>query len=161
MASFIGEYICKVDDKGRLSLPSALRKQLPSEAHDRLVLNRGFEQHLNLYPANEWEKLAQRIGQLNLFVKRNREFVRKFNNGATELEIDSSSRILIPKSLMEYASITKEVILFAYANRIEIWSKELYEREINSEAESFADLAEQVMGTNGQSTTGNASQQLP
>ncbi|TVR78922.1 MAG: division/cell wall cluster transcriptional repressor MraZ [Chitinophagaceae bacterium] len=146
MTRFLGEYECKVDAKGRLMIPSGLNKQLLPEARDRFVVNRGFEKHLVLYPFNEWEKISSEINRLNLYVKKNRQFVRYFYRGATELSPDSNNRILFPKSLMEYANLKKDVVLFAYSNRIEIWNKEEYEGLLDDEPADFSDLAEDVMG---------------
>lgn len=146
MGALIGEYECKLDEKGRLMLPSGLKKQLPPREQKKFVINRGFEKQLNLYPHKEWEKITAQINELNLFVKQNREFVRKFNNGATEVEIDASGRVLLPKVLMQYAGIEKEAILFAHSNRIEIWSKAEYDKTMAEGADDFATLAEQVMG---------------
>jgi MraZ protein len=146
MSNFLGEYECRLDAKGRLIIPSALKKQLSPDAQERFVINRGFEKHLNLYPLNEWKSIAARIGQLNLFVKRHRDFVRKFNNGASELEMDAANRILISKGLLDYAGIEKDVVLFAYANRIEVWSKTEYDKVLNENEEAYSDLAEEVMG---------------
>lgn len=146
MGALIGEYECKLDEKGRLMLPAGLKKQLPPREQKTFVVNRGFEKQLNLYPHKEWEKITAQINELNLFVKQNREFVRKFNNGATEIEIDASGRVLLPKSLMQYAGIDKEAILFAHSNRIEIWSKAEYDKFMKEGADDFATLAEEVMG---------------
>lgn len=146
MANFLGEYECKIDAKGRVMLPSALKKQLSPAAQEKFVMNRGFEKHLVLYPMNEWQTISEEVNKLNLYVKKNRDFVRRFNNGATEIELDNTNRLLFPKRLMEYAGIDKDVILFAYANRIEVWSKAEYDAMMNDDSEDFADLAEEVMG---------------
>jgi MraZ protein len=146
MAHFIGEFECKLDPKGRIMLPAGLKKQLSPAAQEKFVINMGFEKHLTLYPMNEWEIISSDVNKLNLFVKKNRVFHRMFNNGATELALDSTSRLLLPKELMKYAGIDKEVVLFAYANRIEIWSKQEYDRMLADESVDFAALAEYVMG---------------
>lgn len=147
MSGFIGEYGCKVDIKGRIMFPAALKKQISPEAQEKFVLNRGFEKHLTLYPFNEWQKLSTEINKLNLFVKKNREFVRMFSNGATELSLDGTGRLLLPKPLMEYASIEKDIVLFAYSNRIEVWAKSQYENMLADNSADFSSLAEEVMGT--------------
>jgi MraZ protein len=144
--SFIGEFECKLDPKGRLMLPVALRKQIPEESYDQFVLNRGFEKHLNLYPTIEWKRTTDKLSKLNLFVKKNRDFLRRFNNGAIEVQADNSGRVLITKSLLEYASIGNEVVLVAYSNRIEIWDKQHYQSMIDDDSIDFSDLAEEVMG---------------
>jgi MraZ protein len=146
MTAFIGEFECKIDPKGRLMLPVALRKQIPHEAEEKFIVNRGFEKHLNLYPLNEWKKTTSKLNKLNLFVKKNREFLRRFNNGASELDIDTTGRVLLSKNLLDYASIDKDVVLVAYADRIEVWNKADYQTMMNDESVDFSDLAEDVMG---------------
>ncbi|CAN5579567.1 division/cell wall cluster transcriptional repressor MraZ [soil metagenome] len=146
MTQFLGEFDCKLDAKGRLSLPSALRKQISPEANEKLVVNRGFENCLALYPMNEWQKISAEVNQLNMYVKKNREFARYFYRGATELELDAAGRILLPKRLSEYAGIDKEIILSAWSNKIEIWSKEKFEQLMKDEPDDFSTLAEDVMG---------------
>ncbi len=157
MLQFLGEYNCKLDDKGRLRMPAPLLKQMEGMVEAGFVLNRGFEKCLVLYPKTSWANITAEIQKLNLYVKKNRDFVRYFFRGASELEIDSSQRLLLPKSLSDYAEVDKEVILFAYFDRIEIWAKEQYDNFLDEEPQDFADLAEEVMGKiqmgHGQSDT--------
>lgn len=148
MASFIGEYVCKLDAKGRFLLPSGLKRQLDPAAQEKFVLNRGFEGCLVLYPANEWEKITGQLEKLNLFVAKNRKFYRQFHNGATPIALDGNGRILLPKPLSGFAGIDKEAVLFAYSNRIEVWSKDRYDQVMNEDLDDFASLAEEVMGNN-------------
>lgn len=146
MTNFIGEFECKLDVKGRLMLPSSLRKQLNPAAQERFVMNRGFEKCLVLYPKNEWEHISAEVNKLNQYVKKNREFIRYFYRGASELGLDGTGRMLFPKRMMEYAGVEKEVVLFAYGNRIEVWDKETYNGLLTDEPDEFATLAEEVMG---------------
>lgn len=146
MSSLLGEYQCKVDAKGRFLLPSALKRQLDPAAKDQFVVNRGFEGCLVLYPMNEWEAETKRFESLNLFVAKNRKFYRQFHNGATQLGLDAVNRILLPKPLMSAVGITKDIVLFAYANRIEVWDQEKYNEVMNDGVDDFAQLAEDVMG---------------
>tara|TARA_R110000868_G_scaffold322933_2_gene583852 strand:- start:194 stop:670 length:477 start_codon:yes stop_codon:yes gene_type:complete len=155
MTNFIGEFDCKLDPKGRLMLPSGLRKQLSPEANESFVVNRGFEQCLVLYPKNDWDRISAEVNQLNQYVKKNREFIRYFYRGATELGIDGTGRILLPKRLQEYGEIEKEVVLFAYSDRIEIWNKDKYESLLTDEPEDFANLAEEVMGNKNKQDDGD------
>lgn len=151
----IGEFEISMDAKGRVMIPAGLKRQLPKEANDKLVINRGFEKCLVLYPYNEWEVITTELNKLNLYMKDNRDFVRYFYRGATELSLDASSRVLLPKPLLDYAGIEKDAVLFAYSNRIEVWSKKLYHSQMDEEPRDFVKLAEQVMGKiNG---TGNVS----
>src|SRR5690554_6103938 len=146
MTNFIGEFDCKLDAKGRLMMPSGLRKQLSPAAKESFVVNRGFEKCLVLYPKNDWDRISAEVNQLNQYVKKNRDFIRYFYRGATELSLDGTGRILLPKRLQEYGKLEKELVLFAYSDRIEIWNKELYDGLLSDEPEDFANLAEEVMG---------------
>lgn len=151
--NLIGEFECKVDEKSRIILPSSLKKQISQEAQERFVINRGFEGCLVLYPMNVWKETTEQINKLNLYVQKNRNFVRLFYNGATELMLDSQNRLLLPKTLLNYAGIEKEVILFAYSDRIEVWNKEKYQQLVSQEPADFAQLAEDVMGKQERSQT--------
>ncbi len=146
MTNLIGEFECKIDAKGRFMLPAGLKKQLPPEVQDRFVINRGFEKCIVLYPQNVWKVISDEVNQLNLYNKKNRDFVRYFYRGASESVLDSVNRLLLPKQLIQYAGIDKEIVLFAFSNRIEIWAKDAYEKLQTNEPEDFSSLAEDVMG---------------
>ena len=142
-----GEYECKMDAKGRLRLPTALIKQIGSGDNLIFTVNRGFEKNLMLYPKDVWEAKTKEINQrLNNYNKKHRAFIRYFYRGASELILDAADRVLLPKSLIEHAELQKEVILFAYQEQIEIWSKDHYLAELNSEPDDFSDLADEVFG---------------
>ncbi len=142
----MGEYECRLDLKGRLRLPSDLLAQIGEREGLSFVMNRGFERCLTLYPKPVWERISREVNSLNQFVKKNREFTRYFQRGATPLELDGADRILLPKRLLEWAGIDKDVILSAINDRIEIWSKDQYDQLIESEPDDFSDLAEEVLG---------------
>ena len=145
MSQLHGEYECKLDAKGRLIIPAALKKQLPKAAKDAFFINRGFEKCCVLYPSNEWETIATEINKLSDYIKKEREFKRYFLRGASQLEMDAASRVLIPKSLLEYSGATTDVVLLAYGNKIELWSKAGYDKMLSEEPEDFSALAEEVM----------------
>ena len=146
VTNLIGEFECRLDDKSRVILPSGLKKQISQEAQDRFVINRGFENCLVLYPMNEWKGISEEINRLNLYNRKNRDFARYFYRGATELTLDNASRLLLPKSLLSYAGIVRDVVLFAFSNRIEVWARDRYEKLMTDEPEDFSLLAEDVMG---------------
>lgn len=146
MIQLQGEYDCKVDVKGRFRLPSQLVRQLGEAKDATLHINRGMEKCLTLYPNEVWTKITNEINGLNLYVAKNRQFARYFYRGATELTVDKNDRILLPKSLADYAAIESDIVLFAYHNRIEIWSKENYEAMLDNEPEEFSNLTDDVMG---------------
>lgn len=142
----LGEYECKIDAKGRMRMPSGLIAQLGGAEGLTFVINRGFETCLMLYPEGVWEKITNEINQLNLYNKKNRDFVRYFYRGAQKVAMDSADRILVSKRLLEYAGVEKDVILSAYNDRIEIWAKQEYEELLEEEPTDFSDLAEDVLG---------------
>ncbi|WP_025665067.1 MULTISPECIES: division/cell wall cluster transcriptional repressor MraZ [Aquimarina] len=147
MVNLIGTYECKADAKGRLMMPVAFKKQLSPVLQDGFVLKRAvFQSCLELYPMAEWNLLMQKINKLNRFKKKNNDFIRKFTAGVKVVEIDAAGRLLIPKDLVGFAGITKDLVLSSAVNIIEIWDKDQYEKAIDDAAVDFADLAEEVMG---------------
>ena len=142
----LGEYDFKLDAKGRMRLPSGLIAQLGEGEKHKFVINRGFEKCLMLYPEAVWTKISAEVDQLNLYNKKNRDFVRYFYRGAQELMMDGAERILLPKRLLEYAGIDKDVVLSAYNGRIEIWTKDEYDNLLDEEPADFSDLANDVLG---------------
>ena len=146
---FTGQKTCKVDAKGRFLFPSGLRKQLLPVANDSFFVNRGFEPCLVMYPMNEWEKEEEKLrNRLNLYEAKDREFYRKMTYWGSTLSLDKNGRVLLPKELMSTVGITKEVVLFPYANRIEIWHAKKFEEHMNQGWDDFSDLARTVMGNN-------------
>lgn len=149
MSHFLGEFDCKLDAKGRMMIPSNLKKQLPEAEREGLVINRGFEKHLVIYTKKEWDLITNDLSKLNPYEKKSRDFIRYFTRGATDLTLDSANRILFPKALMEYAGISGEVVLSCQLNKIEVWAREAYDLQMDNEPENFANLAEEVMGNSG------------
>jgi len=143
----IGTYECKVDAKGRLMLPAAVKKQLLPVLQNGFVLKRAvFQPCLELYPMSEWEALMQKVNKLNRFKKKNNDFIRRFTAGLKVVEVDAAGRLLIPKDLVAFSGITKEIVVSSAINIIEIWDKSKYEKAIDDATGDFADLAEEVMG---------------
>ncbi len=146
MKTLIGTYECKVDAKGRLMLPTSLKKQLGS-LEEGFVLKRSvFQPCLELFPMSEWNKMMLKINKLNRFIKKNNDFIRRFTAGVKMVDIDTTGRLLIPKDLVVFATIEKDIVLNSAINIIEIWDKDKYENAIENATDDFADLAEEVMG---------------
>jgi|SRR5690606_3784910 len=128
-------------------LPSPLKKQLQDGLESGFVLKRSvFQPCLELYPMAEWNKVMLKINKLNRFVKKNNDFIRRFTAGVKMVEIDATGRLLIPKDLIVFAEIDKDIVLSSAVNIIEIWDKDKYEKAIDDSVLDFADLAEDVMG---------------
>jgi MraZ protein len=97
----------------------------------------------------EWQQLMQKMNKKNRFKKKNNDFIRRFSAGVKPVEIDATGRLLIPRNLVEIAGIKKDVVLSSAINIIEIWDKDGYEKVIDETAGNFAELAEEVMGEDG------------
>ena len=147
MNHFIGTYECKIDVKGRILIPSALKKQITISSKDGFVIKRGlFNTCLDLYPFDQWKFVMNKIDQLNRFNKKNIDFIRRFTAGVKMVDIDTNGRLLIPKDLIKHACIRKDIVLSAAVNILEIWDKNLYEEIIDEAKVDFSSLAEEVMG---------------
>ena len=143
----IGTYECKVDTKGRVMMPIALKKQLSKLINEGFVLKRSVFNHcIEMYPVSEWSKLMDKLNGLNRFNKKNNDFIRRFTAGVKSVEMDNSGRFLISKDLLKYASIDKEIVVSSSVNILEIWNKSTYEKVINEATLNFGSLAEEVMG---------------
>ncbi|APG61218.1 division/cell wall cluster transcriptional repressor MraZ [Christiangramia salexigens] len=147
MVNLIGTYECKVDAKGRLMVPSALKKQLAPMLQEGFVIKRSvFQDCLELYPMSEWNVLMGKMNKLNRFKKKNNDFIRKFTAGVKTVDVDTNGRLLIPKDLTAFAGIEKEIVISSAINIVEIWDKNKYENALEAASDDFADLAEEVMG---------------
>ena len=147
MITFIGDYNGKVDAKGRVSLPSAFKRQMKERFQEGFVLKRDvFDKCLILYPMEEWERQNKLIrAKTNPFNREHSRFLRMFFSGTAEVIPDASSRILIPKRLMEFAEIGDEVVMAGQFGKIEIWSVGNYEK-ISKADDEFASMAEKILG---------------
>lgn len=147
MLNLIGEYECKPDAKGRVLLPSALKKQLATVLDKGFVLKRSvFNKCIELYPVDEWNDVMKQINTLNRFIKKNNDFIRLFTAGVKLQEVDGSGRILLPKDLKTFAGLDGSIVMSSSVNMIEIWDKETYEETLNNPETDFGNLAEDVMG---------------
>ncbi len=134
----IGEYRHTLDPKKRLSLPSKWRRELGST----VIVTRGLDNCLFVYPQAEWEKITEKIGQLPLGSADTRSFNRFFLSGAVEVEVDSVGRILVPDFLKEFAKLDSKVVLAGIHDRVEIWDDNRwteYVARIETQADSLAE----------------------
>ena len=144
MKNLVGTHDCKVDSKGRVMLPASLYTQIYEK---NFVIKRSVFNHcLELYPVSEWDHMMNQVNKLNRFVKKNNDFIRSYLSGLRSLKLDDSGRFLIPKDLVVFASINKDVVLTASVNMVEIWNKQEYEKTVKETLVDFASLAEEVMG---------------
>ena len=145
--NIIGTYECKADTKGRVMFPSALKKQLQEIIAEGFVIKRSvFNPCLEIHPMSEWNEVLAQVNKLNRFVKKNNDFIRSYMAGLKLIEVDSSARFLIPKDLLAFADLKKEIVLSSSVSMIEIWDKQRYELSVSETLKDFGDLAEDVMG---------------
>ncbi len=142
MSSFKGRYLYNVDAKGRLAIPAKLRKSMNSRKN--VVLTRGLEQCLYVYPPEEWKKVESYIRSLSFMDARHRFFGRTLFEWASDAELDSQSRISIPQDLLKYAGISVEALILGVVDRIEIWAPNIYEEYQKLQPDTYATVVERV-----------------
>ncbi len=153
--NIIGTYECKADTKGRIMLPSALKKQLANILSDGFIVKRSvFYQCLELHPMVQWNDVMKQVNTLNRFIKKNNDFIRSYMAGLKQVDVDTTGRLLIPKDLFGFAAFKKQIVLSSSVSMIEIWDKQLYEQSIKQTLQNFGDLAEEVMGDNSREIDG-------
>ncbi len=147
MATFIGDFVCKADAKGRIVLPSLFKKVMNAMEENRFVVRKDlFEDCLILSPYPDWEQEMNEIrARVNMYNRAENKFYRQYFRGAAEVIFDGSGRMLLPKRLLEKISLPKELVLVGVDNKIELWSKAVYEGDEMSEGE-LALMAEKILG---------------
>jgi MraZ protein len=146
MATFVGDYTCKLDAKGRVMLPAAFLKQVSGDVLSKLIAKKDvFESCLVLYPHEEWQRQVKLLRKkLNPYKREHNTFMRVFFKGVAELSVDSNNRILLPKRLLDEIQADKEIVLAGQPGKIEVWAKSKYE-SIELSDDKFADMAEKLM----------------
>ena len=144
MTFFTSEYESKLDAKGRLVLPARIKAQLP-EGDSELVIRRGFEQCLIIYPMVEFKKVFSKISGLSEFNKEFRDLQRSFLSGVVTIELDSNGRFLIPKNMLAYAQVEKEAMLVGTGSKVEVWNPTVYEKHLIQDPGELSKLAEKYL----------------
>lgn len=143
---FIGSFKYSIDAKGRVSIPAKLRKYVANEANDTFVMTRGTAQCIDIYPLDQWKELAaEKLTKLNTFNPQEAMFIRMFLQEAAEDSLDSQARLLLPKNLIDYAGIKKEVFILGAVKKIELWNPDIYEAYIKENLTQYAEIAKEVM----------------
>jgi MraZ protein len=135
---FIGEYEHSLDEKKRISLPKAFRSALGK----KVVMTRGLDNCLFVYPRGSWEKVAEKLQSLSFAQADTRGFNRFILSGAAEVEVDGAGRILIPDHQKEFAGLKKNVIFAGVSDRVEVWDADrwnTYKARIEKQADALAE----------------------
>lgn len=140
MTFFTSEFESKLDAKGRMVLPARIKAQLP-EGDAELVIRRGFEPCLIIYPMVEFKKVFSKISGLSEFNEEYRTLQRNFLAGIATVELDSNGRFLIPKNMLAYAKIEKDALLVGIGNKVEVWNPTVYEKHIIQDQSELSKLA--------------------
>ena len=146
MPGFKGKYNFSVDDKGRISIPAKLRKNLAGAANNAFVATRGLDGCIFLYPSDVWEKReADMAEKLNVYVPENRMFMRLLLEHANDVMLDKQSRIMVPQELLDFAGITSAVLVVGLSDRIELWNPDLYAQKVSIYESQYDDIALKAM----------------
>ncbi|MFC2083879.1 division/cell wall cluster transcriptional repressor MraZ [Bacteroidota bacterium] len=143
---FLGSFKYSIDAKGRISIPARLRKFVNPEANDTFVLTRGLVKCIVIYPMDHWKQLvAGKLNRLNAFDPIDTNFLRMFLQEAAEDKLDSQSRLLIPKNLIDFAGIEREVLIIGVNQFIEVWNPEVYKSYLEANKRPYEEIAKEVM----------------
>jgi MraZ protein len=145
MTFFTSEYECKLDAKGRLVLPARIKNGLPETSGSELVVGLGFEKCLIVYPILEFKKLYAKVAGLSEFNPDYRKLQRNFFRGNTVVELDNSGRFLIPKQMLNYAQLEKQVVVVGMGNKVELWNPELYKEQLYDNQNEFSDHVQKYL----------------
>jgi len=145
MTFFTSEFESKLDTKGRLVLPSRIKAQLPDGGGNELVVRRGFEPCLIIYPMVEFKKVFSKISGLSEFNEEYRKLQRNFFSGTATVEMDANGRFVIPKNMLTYAQLDKDVILVGMGNKVEVWNPSIYEKHLIQDQGELSKLAEKYL----------------
>ena len=137
---FMGEYHHNIDEKGRLIMPVKFRNDLK----DKFIITRGLEKCLYVYSLEDWDKLVSKLNTLPFTKKDARIFIRSFFSGAAQIEVDRQGRINITSPLIDHAGLTKECVIIGANDRIEIWSKDEWNKFLDVNSEKLEDIAENL-----------------
>lgn len=142
---FKGQYLHIIDSKGRVNIPSKLRRYISAEASNTFVMTQGIDRCVDLYPKDHWSELESKLTKLNIYNQKDMRFIRMMLFNASEDSLDGQSRILIPQNLIEYAGIKNDVLILGAMKKIEIWNPDTFKEYLKSSEESFENIASEVM----------------
>ncbi len=140
---FMGEYHHNIDDKGRLTIPSKIREELGTD----FIITRGLDGCLFIYKKESWNALINKYQSLPN-IKDARNFMRFLLSGANDVDFDKQGRININSSLIKYADLKKDCVIIGVGDRLEIWDKERWDNFLESNIDSFSDIADNLFKSN-------------
>lgn len=142
---FYGEYEHTIDKKGRIIIPSKFRDFLKEYDIKKIFITRGLDKCLFLFTENEWKAQESKFRSISITKSEARKFNRLYFSGATQVECDTQGRVLIPKYLKDFAEIKRDIIFIGVSDRIEVWSKEMWQEYYKTSKGSYEEIAERLM----------------
>lgn len=143
--AFRGQAEYSIDSKGRVAIPARMRSAMSPAAQGRIIITRGFERCISLYPIDRWMEIEAEMNGLSPYNVEARAYVRSVTRWTFEEELDGQGRVMLPKKLIEFAGLADKALLIGALDRIEVWSPEVFEKYLNEQPESYETLAEKVM----------------
>ena len=137
---FIGEYYYTIDPKGRIAIPSKLRKALSNGG----VITKGLDNCLFIFSSKDWQPMAEKIKSLPLSQSNSRAFSRFMLAGAMNIKLDSQGRILVPDYLRKYVGLKKQIVLAGVFDRLEVWDEKEWEKYKKRTEKESGDIAEKL-----------------
>ncbi len=147
MAFFTSEYECKLDTKGRLVLPAKIKANLPEVSTTELVIRKGFEPNLIVYPMLEYKKIHSQIAALSEFNEEQRKLKRTFFMGIAQVELDNAGRILLPKAMLAHARLDTDALLVGMGTYIEMWNPKVFAEYQIADPAEYSNLAQKYLDT--------------
>ncbi|MGD9489241.1 MAG: division/cell wall cluster transcriptional repressor MraZ [Calditrichaceae bacterium] len=142
---FAGEYICSLDNKNRVNIPSGIRKIILPEADNTLVFTSGFEGiNLYAYPLNEWQRLTKKLRTLNPLDKNTRDFIRLFVGVAYYANMDGQGRVMMSDRILKMGKLDGELLIIGSLTKLEIWNPKVYDEYLQKQDLNLSDLAEKM-----------------
>jgi MraZ protein len=146
---FYGEYEHTIDKKGRIIIPSKFRDFLKEYDIKKIFVTRGLDKCLFLFTEDEWKTQETKFKSSPFTKSESRKFNRLYFSGAAQVECDTQGRILLPKYLKDFAEIRKDIIFIGVSNRMEVWSKEVWQEYYKTSKGSYEEIAERLMSAEG------------
>ena len=142
---FYGEYLHSIDRKGRLILPAKFRETAKANFIEKFYITRGLDKCLFMFSEEEWKQQESKLKAMPFTKQQSRTFNRLYFSGALDVVPDKQGRILVPQYLKDFADIKREVTIVGVSNRIEIWSKQVWEDFYGTSKQSFEEISEKLM----------------
>jgi len=149
MQHFRGHYTHTMDSKGRISLPARFRQVLEArdptgENSDRVILTHALDGNLDVYPLEKWTAFEEKLQELPAFKKEVKSVKRMYIGSAQECSLDGNGRLLVPKSMRNYAQLEREVVWVGQIDKIELWSKDAWEA-VTAEAQTDPESVQEAL----------------